>query len=646
MKDPKALANEMFQFEMFEMFQVEDITFVLQAADDLYFNTGEDSFLTDPQYDALRLYASKTYPTHKYFLGVGTEVRGGKVDLPYPMGSLDQVQIGEIQGWVKKWTLHDAIMVMTDKLDGTSALVIYDNAGRLQIAYSRGNGIQGADITRHIRHLVPPKVDGPMVVRGEVIIPISAFDQARKIAKTRSGDEYKNARNMVAGLMNASKNPHAVYQHIHFVAYDILDQADNELSDKDAMLMHLEDNGFLTPYYLKLKGSFLTDDNLANYLKDRRDQGGYEIDGIVIDANDMYVREDMNPTRDTLNPGYSIKYKVADASNLARAIVVAVHWALSKHGYLKPRIEIEPVDLVGVTITYCTGFNAKFIADNKIGPGAEIEVTRSGDVIPYCQKVIKGTTAQMPGAEFEDWGYSWVGDEVDIQLHNHWLHPEVQIQQMVDFFSSIEAPLLKEGSVRKLHEAGYCTIEGVIALDENELRRVLGSNGAKVYQGLRKALTDIPLYKLVGAHSMERGIGVRSMKSLQDDMGRDALLDCTDMKLIAKQHGFNDTTAELVIRALGKFRIFLADIEDYVTIAQEKDTSSGALAGKKVVFTGFRDKTLAAQVEDAGGTMQSSVSGKTNIVVTTNPSGNSSKLRKARDLGIDIVSVNDIRGML
>lgn len=646
MKDPKALADQMFQFDMFDMFQVGDIIFVLRAADDLYFNTGEDSFLTDPQYDALRLYASKTYPTHEYFLGVGTEVRGGKVDLPYPMGSLDQVQIGEIQGWVKKWTLNDAIMVVTDKLDGTSALVIYDSAGRLQIAYSRGNGIQGADITRHIKHLVPPKVDGPMVVRGEVIIPISAFPLARKVAKTRGGDEYKNARNMVAGLMNASKNPLDVYQHIHFVAYDIVDQTDNEVGDKDAMLMHLEDNGFLTPYYLKLKGSFLTDDNLASYLDDRREQGGYEIDGIVIDANDMYLREDMNPTRDTLNPGYSIKYKVADASNLAEANVVAVHWAVSKHGYLKPRIEIEPVDLVGVTITYCTGFNAKFIDDNNIGPGAVIEVTRSGDVIPYCQKVVKGTTAQMPGDEFDDWGYSWVGDEVDIQLHNHWLHPEVQIQQMVDFFSSIDAPLLKEGSVRKLHEAGYCTIEGVISLDESELRQVLGSNGTKVYQGLRKVLTDIPLYKLVGAHSMERGIGVRSMKSLQNDMGRDALLDCTDPKDIAKQHGFNDTTAELVIKALGKFRIFLADVSGHVTIAPEKDTSSGALAGKKIVFTGFRDKTLAAQIEDAGGTMQSSVSGKTNIVVTTNPNGSSSKLRKARDLGVDIVGVNDIRGML
>ncbi len=639
MQDAQQIAKQIFQFEMFDMFGEDEIILVLQAADDLYFNDDEESFLTDPQYDALRLYASQTFPTNDYFLGVGAAVRGEMIDLPYTMGSLDQVQIGGIKDWNRKWGLDVEEILISDKLDGASALVIYDNRGRLKIAYSRGDGLQGQDITRHITHLVPPRVSGPMAIRAEAIISKSNFIKAKTVAKTRAGNEYKNARNMVSGLLNASKNPAAVYQYIHFVAYEIVDVPDNEKTDKRGMLERLHNEGFRVPYYKIVKGGELNDDFLAMYLERRRDETEYEIDGLVLDANDLDVRDRMNPTRDTLNPAYSIKYKVADADNLAETTCVAVHWAPSKHGYWKPRIEIDPVDLVGVTITFCTGFNAQFIVENNIGPGAVIEVTRSGDVIPFCQKVVKGTTASLP-----DDDYDWIG--VDIRMKDYENHPEVQIQQMVDFFSSVEAPLLKEGSIRKLHEAGYTTIKSVIMLAKDEMVRIIGSNGTKIYEGLRNVLTNIPLYKVAGAYSMERGIGVRRMKALQLSMGRDNLLTCDEAALIAEQDGFDDITADATIRALRKFRTFIFEVAGYVTIAEEKDTSDGALSGKKVVFTGFRDRVLQGQIEDAGGIMQSSVSGKTNIVVTKDPNGTSSKLNKARDLGIEIVSVNEMRSMI
>lgn len=415
MPDAKALATQMFQFEMFDMFPDTDVILVLKAADDLYFND-EESFVTDEQYDALRLFAWKSYPHHKYFTGVGAAVRGGKVTLPHPMGSLDQIHIGGIEPWVDKFALKLQIMFLTDKLDGTSALVIYDDDGYLQIAYSRGDGLQGADITRHIQHLVPTKVSGPKVIRGEVIISRSNFIKARKVAKTRSGDEYKNARNMVAGLMNSSANDNAIYQHIDFISYQII----GDDTSKNEMLETLVREGFSIPVFALATGEDLTDEFLADYLNERRDNTEFEIDGLVIDANNADVRAKMNPTRDTLNPAYSIKYKVADASNLAEANVVDVHWAPSKHGLWKPRIEIEPVDLVGVTITFCTGFNAQFIRDHNIGPGAVIEITRSGDVIPFCQKVVKGTTAQMPVGDNE-----WVG--VDLRMKNFQWNEEVQL---------------------------------------------------------------------------------------------------------------------------------------------------------------------------------------------------------------------------
>ncbi len=634
--DPQQVAKQIFQFEMFDMFSDTDIISVLKSADDLYFND-QESFISDEEYDSLRLYAWKTFPQHKYFTGVGAAVRGGKIKLPFPMGSLDQIQIGEIVAWVRKWSLVSENMFITDKLDGTSALIIYDDDGNLQIAYSRGDGIMGADITRHIQYIVPTQIRGACAIRGECIISKTNFPLAKKIAKTRGGEEYKNARNMVAGLMNASSNDVAVYQYIDFIAYEIVGDTSHSKYD---MFNELTQDRFKVPYYNMVGGGDLTDDMLADYLNTRRDVVDYEIDGLVIDANDTAMRQEMNPTKDTLNPAYSIKYKVADASNLAEANVVAVHWAPSKHGYLKPRIEIEPVDLQGVTITFCTGFNAKFIEDNRIGEGAVIEITRSGDVIPFCQKVIKGTTAQMPSDD-----YVWSDEGVDAILKDFDQNVDVQINQMISFFSAIDAPLLKEGSIRKLYEEGYSTIESIIMMDEKELVRIIGSNGRKIYNGLKKVLTDIPLYKILGAHSMERGIGVRRMKKLQEALGKDVLIKCDQVDMISDQDGFDVITAQAVVKAIEKFQEFMFEITGYITIAAEKDTSNGPLAGQKFVFTGFRNKQLEARIEDNGGTMQSSVSKKTDYVVTTNVSATSTKLNKARDFGIAIISVDDLEDL-
>ncbi len=639
-KDLAKIGREMVLLGTYEDYDLSDIVEVLRAADDLYYND-QQSFIEDNEYDALRTYAEVLEPHHAYFTGVGSDVRGGKIKLPYQMGSLDQVQIGEIADWVGNWTLQQQYLTLTDKLDGTSAMAIYDANGNLQIAYSRGNGIEGADITRHIKNFVPASVDSALVVRGEVILTKANFDILRTKVMSRGGTPYKNARNMVAGLMNSSKNDPIVYDYLDFVAYDVLNY---ELS-KSHMLDELRDAGFLTPYSQMWFGDSLTDDNLARYLTERRDRTKYEIDGLVIDVTAPDVRAKMNPTRDTLNPAYAIKYKVADASNQAVAKVVKVHWAASKHGYLKPRVEIEPVDLVGVTITYATGFNAKFIVDNGIGPGAEVQITRSGDVIPFIQKTVTSAAPDLPNMNY-DWITNDDGDRVDIILHDHENNKDVQIKRIVDFFTSIDTPLLREGSVTKMYEAGYDTIEKIIAADEMDFIRIIGSNGQKIYDGLRKTLTDIPLFKILGAHSTVRGLGVRKFKKLQQAFGRDGLYNCNDAAAVADQEGFDDKTAPGVIRSIAAFQDFLHDVSNFVTVAADKDTSGGVLEGQKIVFTGFRDKALQAVVEDEGGTMQSGVSSKTTILVAANPNSSSGKMKKARDAGVRIMGIDEFKRML
>lgn len=153
---------------------------------------------------------------------------------------------------------------------------------------------------------------------------------------------------------------------------------------KTEQLELLKANGFTVVSHTTFKGRNLTDDMLAKFLNERRDDTDYAIDGVVIEVDDANKRASMDKDNTDINPKSSIKYKVADADNLAIATVKGIEWAVSKHGYLKPRINVEPTELVGVTVQYCTGFNAKFIHDNKIQPGTKIKITRSGDVVPLC----------------------------------------------------------------------------------------------------------------------------------------------------------------------------------------------------------------------------------------------------------------------
>jgi len=621
-------------------YTIENIIDILALADVDY--AVDNSFIEDNEYDALYLIASRLDPANVYFTGVGSEVRGGKVKLPFEMGSLNQIEIGDIEEWIRKNNLINETLVLSDKMDGTSALILYGDDGLPQIAYSRGNGTEGADISRHIFKIknVPKQVSGKMTVRVEVELTETAFAELNtKMTRHSSKEAYKNARNMVAGIMNRKENPAVVWDYVTVIAYQVVGSDESKQHQLDV----LEAEGFDVTPYVTAQGSELNDEILADLLNKRRDDTDYAIDGLVIDVNSKEKRAAMTPNRDTLNPDYSIKYKVADDSNYAVATVEGVTWNVSKHGFLKPQVNLVPVDLVGVTISNATGFNAKFIQENGVGAGAKVALTRSGDVIPFITAVLESVTPDMPTENCV-----WNETNVDLVLVDKDNNEEVAINQVIDFFSKIEAPMLKEGSVRKLYEAGFTAPEQIIRAERNDLVRVLGENGNKVYDGLVNALADIPAYKLLGAFSTERGLGVRKFKKLQTAFGLNDLLDGEfNVAKIAAVEGFNDKTAEKVRITIDAFGVFLADIDSYYTWEVEVAVKAGgSMEGMKVVFTGFRDADLQQAIETAGGEMQSGVSAKTTILVTRDPNSTSGKVQKARDKGVMILGIDDIKDMV
>ena len=250
-------------------------------------------------------------------------------------------------------------------------------------------------------------------------------------------------------------------------------------------------------------------------------------------------------------------------------------------------------------------------------------------------------------SKFGEWGWTVndAGKQVDAILKDIKGCEEVVIKRIIDFFDKIDAPILKEGNVQKLFEAGFNTIESIIKATQNELVEVIGENGNKAFVGLHEKLTDIPLYKIMGAYSNQRGIGVRRMKKLQNTLGRDGMYKCNDIDVIIGVEGFDVKTAEQTVKVISRFIDFFATVQEFVIIAEEEKVGT-SLSSMQVCFTGIRDKELVTKIESLGGKVTSSISGKTTIVVAKDPNSNTGKPKKARDMGITIMGIDEFKTMI
>lgn len=597
---------------------------ILKDADDEYFNDGESS-LTDEQYDTLKASARQQWPNDPYFNNTGVAIRGSKIPLPVPMGSLTQCYNDTD---INKWKSDDCQYVLSDKLDGVSVMLEYHD-GRLSRAYSRGDGFEGADITRHIIKLDVPKTldKSYALIRCEAIIPINKFDLLRSV--NAQVGKYKAARNAVAGMMNAKTNDINVYQYIDIVAYELTsEKASSKLSQLQYLQQHFKN---VVNYQVSnnINSKILTDITLQRKL-----DSIYELDGIVVDIDSSDVRHAQEFDGTSINPGYSFKFKV-QATPTATTVLQVV-WNISRHRTLIPTILVEPFNYNGVTISKTSGFNAKYIIENGIGPGAVVNMVRSGEVIPYIISVDKSVEPQLPDMDF-----IWDETKTNIIASDVSTHFEViHLNRLEYFFSTLGVDQLKEGNIKKLFEHNIFEIEDIIKLTEFEWRQLIGANGVKVFNSIRTQLANIELYKLMGAFPFfDKGLGVRKFKALEKAFGTERLLDNPPLvKEICTIDGFDIKTATKIIDGYDQFFSFIDNCKDYITIKRVKNTSGDKFKDQNIVFTGFRDKVLESLIESQGGVVKSSVSKKTTLVVANDINETSSKLTNARELGIPIIS--------
>ena len=598
--------------------------------------------VSDAEFDLLvKLYENKF---DKKFSEVGSlhKGKGDDVELPYPMQSLNKAKGEDAEKSLASFQAkNEGPYVIADKLDGNSAeYIVKHRKGKvIRHLYTRGNGTIGKDISKAIPYLGLPIPDEDIVIRGEIVFPKLAFEKyVKKQKKLGVKRKLNNSRNVANGIILAQESfSKKACSQLQFVPFNIL--SDHDLN-QDEQYDKLEQAGFITPWRIITED--LTVKHLTKLLKRRRDRTPWDIDGLVISNNEYQdFPADTNPT-------HQIAFKI---DTLVETTVTKVIYKASKDGKLKPVVHFEKVFVAGNDVVKCYAHNAKFIVDEKIGPGAVIVITRGGDVIPALIAVLKpAEKAKLPTYAKDD--YEWNETEVDFVLTNPDRNPDVRQSRIKYFVNALKIENLGPGRIAALYDVGIKSIKALIEASVNKMAsgEKLGPKSAKtIHRNIHSKITDAPLATVMTASGVF-GFGFGETRPKQIVEAYPDIMDYVDAKegkvtkMLVKLGGFNKM-ASTFEENLPKFEKWLKR-HPLITIAVHKpkklvskrDAKKLPLYNQIIVFTGIRDAGLNEQIEVLGGEVVPSFRVTATIVVAKDTSKVTNKVKQAEARGIKLYS--------
>ena len=597
----------------------------------------DTSLVSDETYDELiDIYEAKYAP----YDVIGAEPRGEKVALPYFLGSLGKIKKErDLANWIKN---HAGPYIIQDKVDGltllfTSTLI---QGRRVNKLYTRGRGYRGVDVSHLLDHLRFPPINQDIAVRGEVVMSKEAFQ--------RVGTGFKNARNMASGIVMAKKQfDPAMARELSFYAYRILTNTMTPEQD----IQTLQILGFLTPN--PVSAETLSIEILENYYKQRRLAAPYEMDGLVIYQNvaaEYPVGE---------NPSHVMAFKTE--GERAITTVTAVIWEASKDRRLKPVVHYDPVPLSGAMLKTASGYNARYIVENNIGPGAKVVVTRVDDVNP---KVLAVLTPSPSGPMYPDpnvhGSYDWNETGVELVLSDD--NDQVFANKLHHFLTHLGVQNTGPGRLKSLVQAGIRNIPDLLRVTPQQLDLIPGIGDKlanQLYNDLHAAVTNVSLPLIMDASGIFPNIGQRRFEAIVEVYPNLLDMDPNSVATSIQQIKGFKTLAFKVAENLPLFKQFLADNP---SISIRKPLGTGGvqtvplttptlgpdltqtevptrnLTGMTVVFSGFRDKNMEERIKARGGRVTSAVSGNTTFLILKNINDRKGKAEEAEKKGVRLIS--------
>lgn len=575
--------------------------------------------VSDAEYDRLVETLRGLDPDHPFLHAVEPEAFTGKNEIrhPIPMLSTDKAYTKEaLERFVtrvckaaKDMLREDIIYRVTPKLDGLAGR---DDGGVLA---SRGNGEVGYDISNAFFKGVIP-VGGRGLGVGEIVVKKSYFEE-------HLSNVFEHPRNMVVGIvssdtLNESARKALEDQAVHFVPYSQLAFWEG---DADTLLRDVDE-----------------------ILADLAEQTDYPMDGAVAEVMKPEIREAMGATAHHYRWQIAIKTK----GDTAVTVVDAVTWQVGRTGNVTPVMEVKPVSLSGATIRRVTAHHAGMVLKEKIGPGSEIEIIRSGEVIPKLEKVLKPSRdvsfpSMCPVCQTR---LVWQNDF--LKCDNRLCRAQIE-QGISHWFKTLgTADWFGIKTIQKLVENGYDSLEKIYALTQADLTGM--GFGPVQSRNLEEAL-DISKNKPVEDWRFLAALGISNLgtgdsRKLLSHMTLQDLLEA-DRLHIEEISGFGGITSQSIHKGIQDLRKTIDHLLSLgfnlvaTPLVHEAPAVKSAIAGKGIVFTGkMRHGSREAMQSNArrlGARVQTAVSGTTDILVCGDKVG-AAKISKAKVLGVEILS--------
>jgi NAD-dependent DNA ligase len=629
MKNIKGIVSQLENGELQKCSALTDLTKlkkVLIEADKRYYSEGKNSkpLMNDSTYDMLKDYVEAKDPEFvKNKVGHAAKVRvtGKKTKLPRWMGSMD-----------KKKKLDNPVqnVVLSDKLDGVSCMLHLLN--NKMILYTRGNGKVGQNIS----HLSPyinflnVKYDhsSELMVRGELIIQKDVFEKIQ--------EDESNARNTVSGFVNSKTIPQKLKNKIDFVAYEMVVPENISPFEQFKYLKKHTSLKIVTHQ----REDTLNQEEVSRYLKKRKLNSEYEMDGIIVAKDIEYTP----PTSG--NPKHAFAYKENSVENRVNTTVTKIKWKVSKDGYLKPTVFFKKIVINNVNIIKATGHNAKFVVDNKIGKGSVIAVERSGDVIPKIVKTIQGAEPDMP----KDVKYKWNDTKIDILIDDD-SNSAINKKQFEYLVDKLGFDHMGKGTIVKLYDdLGIRTIAQLYDTPAEKLETMKGfakDSALKLYnsiQSRRKTLTEVDY--MIASNAFGRGFGEKTLVLITKAYPINTTPTVDQLLAV---DGIAKKRAEQYVEGLNVFRGFVSQnkltFNDKPVESDSKKepvVTEGKYKNMVFLFTGFRDKALEEKITSQAGKMESSFKKSVTHLVIKDSSVNNSKVTKAKESGVTVITKDDV----
>ncbi|MCQ2458953.1 MAG: NAD-dependent DNA ligase LigA [Ruminococcus sp.] len=639
--------------------RMAELNEILSKAADSYYNTGVE-IMSDHEYDELYDELERLEKETGIILSgsrtqkVGFEVASSlkKIKHTSRMLSLEKTKsVEELTSW-----LGNNEGFLSWKLDGLTLVLTYDN-GELTQAVTRGNGEIGEDITANARHIkeLPLKISftGHLVIRGEAIMLYKDFEKVNE--QTEEGSKYKNPRNLCVGTVRNLDPKVTAERNIYFYAFNLVSADGYENNSFMSRIEWLSSLGFQTVYGVKVNSSTLAD--AVEKFEKSIAENEFPSDGLVLILDDVAYGISLGSTAHAPRNGMAFKWKDETADTILRE----VEWSASRTGLLNPVAIFDPVELEGTTVSRASVHNLSEVRKKQLGIGDTLSIFKANMIIPQIleNKTCSDNLAiptECPVCNGETEIKVSDGDVETLYCTNrqcpakhigkfeHFVQRDAM--NIVGLSTATIEDFVGEGFIRKYSdfyhldryrekitamdgygERSYQKIqESVETSRKTELSRVLYSLGIT---NIGSAASKLICRKYPTAEQLEK-LTVEELVEI-DKIGNVLANDYVEY--------FADE------KNLEEFHELLNELEIAETAAVDE---SSEISGKTFVITGsvtmWKNRNeLKAYIESLGGNVSGSVSGKTDYLINNDSMSNSTKNKKAKELGVKIITEEEFK---